>query len=150
ATVMDLYCGTGTIGLCMAPFVGHVVGVELQPDAVDNARRNAAYNGLDNVTFHAGDVSDVLVGPLAATVARRDIDLVVVDPPRKGLIRGAVGHIDAIAAPRLVYVSCNPWALGRDLAELQSRYEIAAVQPVDMFPHTAHIETVVTLVRRPG
>lgn len=143
----DLYCGTGTIALCLAPFCRQVTGVELQADAVENARRNALRNGIENVRFIAGDVGAVLARGEALSPGERP-DLVVVDPPRSGLAAPALAHVRAIGAARLVYVSCNPEALARDLLEL-ARYGYAArqIQPVDMFPHTAHIECVAQLLR---
>lgn len=145
ARILDLYCGTGTIGLCLAPYAEHVTGVELVPDAVENARRNAEHNHLHNVTFIAGDAGEVLATTLADEAGR--FDLVVVDPPRSGLMPAAIKHLGALNAPRLVYVSCNPKALARDLAILQADHRVVSVQPVDMFPHTAHLETVVLLER---
>ncbi|WP_168210602.1 23S rRNA (uracil(1939)-C(5))-methyltransferase RlmD [Persicimonas caeni] len=145
ARVLDLYCGTGTIGLCMAPYAKHVVGIELQPDAVDNARQNAGQNGIDNVTFFAGDVGDVLSQDDFKKAAGA-VDIVVVDPPRAGLLPEAREQLKQIDAPRLVYVSCNPKALARDLAELcEFGYTIETIQPVDMFPHTYHVENVALL-----
>ncbi len=142
--VLDLYCGTGTIGLCMAPFAAEIVGVELQPDAVEGANRNARANAITHAEFIAGDVGATLEGPLGARV--RGADVAVLDPPRSGLHPKALQHIHAIQPRRLVYVSCNPEALGRDLVELRRLgYHPAAIQPVDMFPQTAHVETVVTL-----
>jgi 23S rRNA (uracil1939-C5)-methyltransferase len=148
AHVLDLYCGTGTIGLCMAPYAHKVVGIELQPDAVDNARANARRNGIDNVTFFAGDVAEVLASDAFQAEVPR-VDLVVVDPPRNGLLEGALARLVAIDAPRIVYVSCNPQALAGDLAQLsEAGYAVEVVQPVDMFPHTYHVESVALLVRR--
>lgn len=145
--ILDLYCGTGTIGLCMAPFAEHVVGIELQPNAVDNARQNAQKNGIDNITFFAGDVGAVLKED-AFIEAAGDIDLVVVDPPRSGLLKEAREQLKAINPPRIIYVSCNPKTLARDLADLSaSGYTIDRIQPVDMFPHTYHVENVALLTR---
>ena len=145
ARVLDLYCGTGTIGLCLAPYAASVVGVELVEDAVENARHNARINGLGGVTFFAGDAGKLLKSELAG----QPFDLVVVDPPRSGLMPEAVAHLSALAPPRLVYVSCNPVALARDLAGLfKAGYTLeGALQPVDLFPHTPHVETIATLVR---
>lgn len=147
---LDLYCGTGTIGLCLAPWLERVIGVELVPEAVENARRNASLNGLDGrIEWFAGDVRAVLSGALARVMAAREVDLVVVDPPRAGLMPEAVGHLEALGAPALVYVSCNPESLGRDLARLtRAGYAVDTVQPVDMFPQTGHVETVVRLTRQ--
>lgn len=140
--VLDLYAGTGTIGLCLAPSAAHVVGVELVQAAVENALANARLNAIQNVEYFAGDVGDVL--------AERGLqaDVVVVDPPRAGLLPAAHTQLDQIDAHRLVYVSCNPQALARDLVALSERWTIERVRPVDMFPQTAHVETVVCLGRR--
>lgn len=143
---LDLYCGTGTIALCLAPFVEEVIGAELNAEAVENAQRNALYNGIENVRFHAGDVGALLDGALATERGR--IDFVVVDPPRTGLLPAALEHLARIRAPRLVYVSCNPEALVRDLKSLRRvGLEARWIQPVDMFPHTGHIENVALLTR---
>ncbi|MFT5435075.1 MAG: 23S rRNA (uracil1939-C5)-methyltransferase [Myxococcota bacterium] len=142
--VLDLYCGTGTIGLAMAASADRVTGIELQPDAVENARTAAKENGLDNATFFAGDVALVLKEQMLAST----VDHLVVDPPRSGLTPAAVEQIRAIGAPRIVYVSCNPKSLARDAA-LFAHYDwkLLSVQPVDMFPHTAHIENIAVLER---
>lgn len=143
ARVLDLYCGTGTIGLCMAPYVGHVTGVELNPEAVLNAEQNAALNDIHNVTFIAGDVGVILAN---GELNLEEIDLVVVDPPRAGLFAQAIDQIKLINAPTLIYVSCNPESLVRDLALLiKHGYKVETIQPIDMFPHTHHIEHVVKL-----
>lgn len=146
-TVLDLYSGTGTIGLCMAPYARDVVGIELQPDAVENARENARTNEIENIEFFVGDVGDVLETADFQEVAD-DVDIVVVDPPRAGLLPDAREHLAQITASRLVYVSCNPTALARDLADLtDAGWTVDSVQPVDMFPHTYHIENVARLQR---
>lgn len=146
--VADLYCGTGTLALAIAPFVASVVGVELVPEAVDNARVNAARNGYANTTFIAGDVAEVLARPeLATTFA--GLDAVVLDPPRSGLAPAAFQAVTRLAPTTLVYVSCNPASLARDLAALAKLgYALdGAIQPVDLFPHSPHVESV-ALVRR--
>ena len=150
-TVLDLYCGTGTLGLCLAPSVGEVVGVELVADAVANAAANARANGLDNVRFLVGDVGEVLAAHAGAPW-RTTVDAVVVDPPRAGLMPKALEQIVALAPPRIVYVSCGPASLARDLAAFTtSGYLIEGpIQPVDMFPQTHHVENVVALVRAGG
>ncbi|MGM0574122.1 MAG: 23S rRNA (uracil(1939)-C(5))-methyltransferase RlmD [Myxococcota bacterium] len=146
AQVLDLYCGTGTIGLCLAPFARHVTGVELQPDSVVNARDNATLNRIDNVTFHVGDVGEVLEEQGLARPGAAD--LVVVDPPRAGLRQDAREHLATLAAPRMVYVSCNPAALTEDLAALrEAGWSVESIQPIDQFPQTAHIENVAVLER---
>lgn len=143
AVALDLYCGTGTIGLAMAPHAQQVVGVEINEEAVVNARHNAAHNRIDNAQFFAGDVGDVL-----AREGFSAIDLVVVDPPRAGLAPQARRELATIGAPRLVYVSCNPKALATDLIDLLAAgYHVEEIQPVDMFPHTRHVECVAALVR---
>ncbi len=146
-TVLDLYCGTGTIGLVMAPYAERVIGVELQEDAVANARENARSNGLENAEFVAGDVREVLDEEPLEGIGE-SVDLVVVDPPRSGLIEEARDQVVEISAPRLVYVSCNPESLVRDLADLTDRgYRVDGIQPIDMFPQTPHIECVARLAR---
>lgn len=145
-TVLDLYCGTGTLALCVARTAEHVVGIELVADAIDNARVNAAANGLDNVSFLVGDVGEVLAAHEDAPW-RAEVDAVIVDPPRAGLMPKAVEQLVAIAPPLIVYVSCNPRSLARDIAAFaQAGYVVeGAIQPVDLFPHTYHVEDVVAL-----
>lgn len=144
-TVLDLYCGAGTISLMLAESVAHVVGIELVVEAVEAAQRAAVANGITNVRFLAGDAGRVL-GENIDAIGK--IDAVIVDPPRGGLSSEAIAHIAASGASRLVYVSCNPDSLGRDLAALvNDGWMIGSVQPVDMFPHTPHVETVVRLDR---
>ncbi len=147
--ILDLYCGTGTIGLCMAPYAEHVVGVEMQPDAVENARKNARFNEIDNATFLQGDVRDVLENDEFESILKgRSPELTIVDPPRSGLLEEARNHIDRIGTPQFIYVSCHPEHLARDLADFQSRgYTLGSIQPIDMFPQTYHVESVVSLER---
>lgn len=145
--VLDLYCGTGTIGLCLAAHAERVTGIELQTDAVENARKNAALNGIENVAFHAGDVGKVLAN---LGLEAGSVDVVVVDPPRSGLMPAARAQITRLGPERVVYVSCGPAALARDLSAFaQFGYTTEYVQPIDMFPHTAHIENVALLIREP-
>ncbi len=143
---LDLYCGTGTIGLCLAPYVSEVVGVELQPDAVKNAISNAEYNGIRNARFICGDVGKTVASTgLGVTDS---VDLVVVDPPRSGLQPDAHKLVASLKTEQIVYVSCNPESLARDLARFRTEGWVASpVQPVDMFPHTFHIECVTRLTR---
>jgi len=141
-TVLDLYCGTGTIGLCMAPYARKILGIELNASAVENARINAAHNDIEHAQFFVGDVGKVLESSEFRTAAQ-DVDVIVVDPPRSGLLPQAREQLRAIDVPRLVYVSCNPATLARDAAELCAHgYTLHDVQPVDMFPHTYHVENV--------
>ena len=138
---LDLYCGTGSIALHLARHAHKVYGIELVEDAVLNAKKNADRNHIGNVSFHCGDVQKIL-----PTLALKTLDVIVIDPPRAGLTKKGVQHILAIDARQIVYVSCNPATLARDLAMLlEGGYTIHEVQPVDMFPHTSHIETVVDL-----
>ena len=142
-TVFDIYCGIGTISLFLARQAANVVGVELVSEAIDDARANAERNGLTNTEFHVGK-AEVVVPELYAQGYRAD--LVVVDPPRTGCERVVLDTILQMAPRTLVYVSCDPGSLARDLAYLLPRgYRLDAVQPVDMFPHTLHVETVVRL-----
>jgi 23S rRNA (uracil1939-C5)-methyltransferase len=141
--VWDLYCGTGTIGISMARDVRRVVGIELVEDAIRDARRNAAHNGIHNSEFMIGDLLDLLMQQPPEFAERPTV--VVVDPPRSGLHEDVVKSILAIAPERLVYVSCNPATLARDLALFREKYDIREVQPVDMFPHTWHSESVARL-----
>jgi 23S rRNA (uracil1939-C5)-methyltransferase len=146
--VLDLYCGTGTIGLCLAPAAHRVVGVELSPQAVDSARRNATLNDLPNATFFAGDVAQVITTPAFQEAIGGAVDWLIVDPPRAGLSPQALQHVLHLRAPHLVYVSCNPDTLSRDLANLcapRGPYSLTNLQPIDMFPHTRHVEAVATL-----
>lgn len=146
--VLDLYCGTGTIGMCMAPYASKVTGIELNPQAVENARENAVLNGMKNISFLCGDVGKVLSkGELEVD----EIDLVVVDPPRAGLFPQAVEQIAAISPKKLIYVSCNPESLARDTLRLKTQqYVLREIQPVDMFPHTHHIENIAVFEHVPS
>lgn len=143
---LDLYCGTGTIALCLASIFDRVVGVELQPRAVENACRNATLNGLHNCQFYAGDAAALLASGTLFTDGVRP-DTVVVDPPRAGLSPQAVELLGQLAAPVLVYASCEPSSLARDLAALRRLgYHAQSIQPVDQFPHTMHVESVARLI----
>jgi len=146
--VFDLYCGAGTIGLCLADGAGEVVGFESVGAAVADARANAARNGLVGATFVEGDVLESLAA-FTAPGAHTRPDVVVLDPPRAGLHHKVVPTVLALDAPRIVYVSCNPESAARDLAALTlGGYRVERVRPVDLFPHTPHVETVITLQRR--
>lgn len=148
-TILDLYCGTGTIGLCMAPFAEKVLGIEMQADAVENARKNAALNAVENIQFFAGDVGKVLQSDDFRAQSTSSVDLIIVDPPRAGLYNEAIEHILEIGPRRLVYVSCNPTTLAKNLADFQAQgYQIERIQPVDMFPQTFHIENIALLTRK--
>lgn len=145
-TLIDLYCGSGAIGLNLAATFDEVIGIEIHADAVRDAWRTAKENGIPNARFIEGRAEDAAaqlpVGDRAATAT------VVVDPPRAGLHPALVKTILGWAAPRLYYVSCNPESLGRDLRLLVEKYRIVDVQPIDFFPHTDHVETAVRLKLR--
>lgn len=145
-TVWDLYCGIGTIGLYLAADAARVVGVESVDEAVADAHCNAELNGIDHARFYVGKAEE-----LASWLLQEGLhpDVVVVDPPRKGCDPGLLATIKTVEVPRLIYVSCNPATLARDLAILtEYGYQVEYVQPVDMFPDTAHIETVVLMSRK--
>jgi 23S rRNA (uracil1939-C5)-methyltransferase len=138
--VLDLYCGTGSIGILISPSVGHVTGVELVPDAIEAARVNAAINHVENAAFYEGDVKTILK---KAEVADRDFDVVIIDPPRAGLHPKALKRLFELSPKQLLYISCNPATFARDVKELTAHgYRLPDVYPVDMFPHTMHIEVV--------
>ena len=145
-TVFDAYCGTGTITLFLSQKAKKVYGVEIIPQAIENANINAKENNVDNVEFFVGE-SEVVIPDLINKGIKADV--VVVDPPRKGCDVKLLNAITNIDAKKIVYVSCDPSTLARDLAILEGNgYKTVRVQPVDMFPHTAHIETCVLLQRR--
>lgn len=144
--VYDLYTGTGTIACFVARNCRHVVGIEYVPEAIEDAKVNASINGLDNTEFYAGDMKNVLTADFIAEHGRPDV--MIVDPPRAGMHEDVVKVIMEAAPGRIVYVSCNPATQARDLALLDPMYKVEAIQPVDMFPHTAHVENVVKLTLR--
>ncbi|TNE54632.1 MAG: 23S rRNA (uracil(1939)-C(5))-methyltransferase RlmD, partial [Bacteroidetes bacterium] len=141
--VYDLYTGTGSIALYVAAFCRQVVGIEEVPEAIADAEENRALNGIDNAVFYAGDVKDILSPEFIEKHGRAD--LVITDPPRAGMHEKAVRFLLELAAPRIVYVSCNPATQARDLQLLGEKYAVLKVRPVDMFPHTHHIENVALL-----
>lgn len=143
----DLYCGAGTISIFLADRVRHVVGVELIEEAVANARANAAANDVGNVTFTSGDLMRMFTPEFVRTHGRPDV--LIADPPRAGMHKKVVAQIAQLRPERFVYVSCNPLTQARDLALLRDVYAIEAVQPVDLFPHTHHVENVVKLRAKP-
>ncbi|MCR4828294.1 MAG: 23S rRNA (uracil(1939)-C(5))-methyltransferase RlmD [Bacteroidales bacterium] len=142
-TLYDLYTGTGTIAQFVAARCHKVVGIEYVEDAIEDARKNAKINGFDNCEFFAGDMAKVLTADFIAEHGRPDV--VITDPPRAGMHESVVQQLLAAAPRRIVYVSCNPATQARDLAMLCSRYRVTQIQPVDMFPHTQHVENVVAL-----
>lgn len=142
--VFDLYTGTGTIANFVARQAKKVIGIEYVPEAIEDAKVNAAMNGLGNTLFFAGDMKDILTADFIAQHGRPDV--IITDPPRAGMHEDVVNTILAAEPKRIVYVSCNPATQARDLALLDAKYRVSRVQPVDMFPHTQHVENVVQLV----
>lgn len=141
--VYDLYTGTGTIALYLAKHCKQVVGIEEIPEAVADAEENKVLNGIENAVFYAGDVKNVLSPEFATRHGKPDV--VITDPPRAGMHEKAVRFLLDLAAPRIVYVSCNPATQARDLQWLSEKYRVLKSRAVDMFPHTHHIENVVLL-----
>ena len=144
--VYDLYTGTGTIANFVARQAKQVVGIEYVPEAIEDAKVNAALNGLDNTLFYAGDMKDILTTGFIERHGKPDV--IITDPPRAGMHADVVNAILFAAPRRIVYVSCNPATQARDLALLDADYRVTKVQPVDMFPQTHHVENVVCLERR--
>lgn len=144
--VYDLYTGTGTIANFVARQARKVVGIEYVPEAIKDAKVNSALNGIDNTLFYAGDMKDILTNDFIAEHGRPDV--IITDPPRAGMHNDVIDVILAAEPKRIVYVSCNPATQARDLQLLDGKYKVTAVQPVDMFPHTHHVENVVQLKRR--
>ena len=144
--VYDLYTGTGTIANFVARQVKKVVGIEYVPEAIADAKLNSEANGIDNTIFFAGDMKDVLTDGFIAEHGRPNV--MIIDPPRAGMHEDVVNVILNARPERIVYVSCNPATQARDLALMDSLYRVEEVQPVDMFPHTHHVENVVRMTRR--
>ena len=143
----DLYCGTGTISLFVAPQVKEVLGVELVESAIIDARKNAESNGVQHVKFVASDLKNAITSE-DFLAEHPTPDVMIIDPPRSGMHPDVVKQIMQLAPERISYISCNPATQARDLALLKEIYEVKRVQPVDMFPQTYHIECVAELVRR--
>ncbi len=141
-TVLDLYSGTGTIAILLSNRVKRVIGLEVAEAAVADAERNCRANGVGNCRFIAGDVRDTLAGPDAQG------DVLIMDPPRAGMHKDVLARVLSRRCDRVVYVSCNPATLARDLAEMREVYDVVEIQPVDLFPHTYHVESVARLRRR--
>ncbi len=141
--VYDLYTGVGSIALYVAKYCKHVVGIEEVPEAIVDAEENSRMNNTENCTFYAGDVKNILTAEFAEKHGKPD--LVITDPPRAGMHADVVKMFLQLEAPKIVYVSCNPATQARDLNLLSEKYELIKIQPVDMFPHTHHVETVALL-----
>jgi len=144
--VYDLYTGAGTIANFIAGHVKEVVGVEYVPTAIEDAKVNSAINNITNTKFYAGDMKDVLVADFVAEHGKPDV--IITDPPRAGMHPDVVNRLMEIEAEKIVYVSCNAATQARDLLVLKEKYDTVKIQPVDMFPHTQHVENVVLLVLR--
>ena len=144
--VYDLYTGTGTIANFVAKKAKKVIGIEYVPEAIEDAKINSEVNHIDNTLFYAGDMKDILTEDFIAEHGRPDV--IITDPPRAGMHPDVVKTILGAAPKRIVYVSCNPATQARDLQDLDAQYKVVAVQPVDMFPHTPHVENVVLLEQR--
>lgn len=142
--VYDLYTGTGTIANFVARQARQVIGIEYVPEAIEDAKVNSNINGIKNTLFFAGDMKKVLNDEFVAKYGRPDV--IITDPPRAGMDPDVVDVILKSAPKRIVYVSCNPATQARDLALLDEKYKVTKVQPVDMFPHTQHVENVVQLI----
>lgn len=141
--VLDLYCGIGTISIFLAKYVKKVIGIEIVETAIKDAKENAKLNNIDNIDFYAGDVEKIL--PKALKTIDTTPSVIFVDPPRKGLDVNTIQNIKNIKPRKIVYISCNPATLSRDIALLEENYELKVVQPVDLFCYTSHIETISVL-----
>ncbi len=144
--VYDLYTGTGTIANFVARNAGKVIGIEFVEEAIEDARKNSRNNNIENTSFFAGDMRKILTEDFIREHGRPDV--IITDPPRAGMHDDVIGAILFAEPQRIVYVSCNPATQARDLNLLDSKYRVARVQPVDMFPQTHHVENVVLLERR--
>ncbi|MBP6610289.1 MAG: 23S rRNA (uracil(1939)-C(5))-methyltransferase RlmD [Paludibacter sp.] len=144
--VYDLYTGTGTIANFVAHQAKQVIGIEYVPEAIEDAKVNSAINGISNTLFYAGDMKDILNAAFIETHGKPDV--IITDPPRAGMHDDVINAILFAAPDRIVYVSCNPATQARDLSLLDAQYKVDQIQPVDMFPHTHHVENVVLLKRR--
>lgn len=142
-TVYDLYCGTGSIGIFVSNQAKKIIGVEMISEAIEDAKENAALNNITNASFYTGDVIDICTNNFFAENGKPDVT--VVDPPRAGLHAKLVQKLLEIQSPVIVYVSCNPATQARDIGILNEKYSVEKIQPVDMFPHTHHIENVIQL-----
>ena len=136
--LVDLYCGTGTIGIYLSKYFNNIIGIELNKQAVEDAKENAKINDVNNIEFYAGDVGKIINDQIKA-------DVIVVDPPRSGLDKRTKDILLKIKANKIVYVSCNPLTLARDIKELDSGYKLGDITLVDMFPNTHHVESVCVL-----
>jgi 23S rRNA (uracil1939-C5)-methyltransferase len=144
--VYDLYCGTGSIGIFVSAMAKKIIGVEVIGEAIADAKENAELNNITNTSFYTGDVTEICNNDFFGKEGAPDV--IIVDPPRAGLHNKLVEKLLLIEAPVIVYVSCNPATQARDINILNGKYTVEKIQPVDMFPHTHHIENVVQLKLR--
>jgi 23S rRNA (uracil1939-C5)-methyltransferase len=144
--VYDLYTGTGTIANFVAKQARQVIGIEYVPEAIEDAKVNSKINAIENTLFFAGDMKDILNDDFVTTHGQPDV--IITDPPRAGMHEDVIQVILNAAPQRIVYVSCNPATQARDLQMLDTLYRVTKIQPVDMFPHTHHVENVVLLEKR--
>ena len=140
--VLDAYCGIGTIGLIASKHVKQVVGVEIVKQAIVDAKNNARLNNINNASFVCDDASKFIVD---LAKVNEKMDVVFLDPPRKGLDEPLITSLLKLEPRKIIYISCNPSTLARDLGTLKDKYEVLEIQPVDMFPHTFHVETIALL-----
>jgi 23S rRNA (uracil1939-C5)-methyltransferase len=141
--VYDLYTGVGSIALFVSKLAKQVVGIEYVESAIEDAKINADLNNITHTHFYAGDMKDVLNDELIAKHGKPDV--IITDPPRAGMHPDVIAKILEVAAPKIVYVSCNPATQARDIAMMEEKYKVTSVQPVDMFPHTHHVENIALL-----
>ena len=137
--LLDLYCGTGTIGLYLSKYCNTVLGIEINKDAINDAKKNKILNNIKNIEFIAEDAKKII------KKMKYKPNIIIVDPPRSGLFKGMINDLIKFNAQKIIYVSCDPITLSRDLKELSNYYKIQEVQPIDMFPNTYHVETIVLL-----
>ena len=141
--LFDLYCGIGTIGIFASSYVKKVYGIEIVEQAIQDAKENAKINQIQNIEFLAGDVEKVFSNLMEKKQVYPDV--IIVDPPRKGLDNNTITNILAVEPRKMVYISCNPATMVRDMKALEEKYEVKEIQPVDMFPFTGHVETIAVL-----
>lgn len=145
-TIYDLYCGVGSIGIYLAEKAKKIVGIELVEEAIKDARMNAKINGMENCEYHAADMRDLFSSEFIAKAGMPDI--IITDPPRAGMHPDVVHQLAHSGCPKIIYVSCNPQTMANDMKALSLHYNIELIQPVDMFPHTIHIENIAVLIKK--
>jgi 23S rRNA (uracil1939-C5)-methyltransferase len=144
--VWDLYTGVGTIAHYLAKKAQHVIGIEVIENAIEDAKANAMLNNIHNVSFYVGDMKDILKQDCIRDHGKPK--LIVVDPPRAGMHPDVIQQLLEIEAEKIIYVSCNPTTQAKDISLLASKYTLEQAQPIDMFPHTSHVENVALLVKK--